>query len=187
MDTIKTTDICVFIIDAVEGITKQDKTILNIIKKNNKAFIIAINKIDKKNSEELFQLKRDLKYFSNITDNASILMISAINKENIKKLLYAISNISYSIYKRYKSSHLTDILNRALEEHPPPMINNRRIKLKFAQQDKSESLSITIYGNQIDKLPSTYEKYLKNFFIDKLNLIGIPIDIKLSKQKNPFD
>ncbi len=82
---------------------------------------------------------------------------------------------------------MTDILNRALEEHPPPMINNRRIKLKFAQQDKSESLSITIYGNQIDKLPSTYEKYLKNFFIDKLNLIGIPINIKLSKQKNPFD
>ena len=187
LDTIKTTDICVFIIDAVEGITKQDKTILNIIKKNNKAFIIAINKIDKKNSEELLQLKKDLKYFSNITDNASILMISAINKENIKKLLYAISNISYSIYKRYKSSHLTDILNRALEEHPPPMINNRRIKLKFAQQDKSESLSITIYGNQIDKLPSSYEKYLKNFFINELNLIGIPINIKLSKQKNPFD
>ena len=51
----------------------------------------------KKNSEELLQLKKDLKYFSNITDNASILMISAINKENIKKLLYAISNISYSI------------------------------------------------------------------------------------------
>ena len=66
------------------------------------------------------------------------------------------------------------------------MINNRRIKLKFAQQDKSESLSITIYGNQIDKLPISYEKYLKNFFIDKLSLVGIPIKISLSKQKNPF-
>ena len=187
LETIKTTDICIFMIDAEEGITKQDKTILNIIKKSNKAFIIAINKIDTKNKTELLELKKDLKYFSNITDNASIVMISAINKENIKKLLFTISNISYSIYKRYKSSYLTEVLNEALNTHPPPMINNRRIKLKFAQQAKSDSLSIIIYGNQVDKLPSSYEKYLKNFFIDKLKLVGIPIKISLSKQKNPFD
>ena len=187
LETIKTTDICIFMIDAEEGITKQDKTILNIIKKSNKAFIIAINKIDSKNKTELLELKKDLKYFSNITDNASIVMISAINKENIKKLLFTISNISYSIYKRYKSSYLTEVLNEALNTHPPPMINNRRIKLKFAQQAKSDSLSIIIYGNQVDKLPSSYEKYLKNFFIDKLKLVGIPIKISLSKQKNPFD
>ena len=187
LETIKTTDICIFMIDAEEGITKQDKTILNIIKKSNKAFIIAINKIDKKNKIELLELKKDLKYFSNITDNASIVMISAINKENIKKLLYTISSIAYSIYKRYKSSYLTEILNEALSDHPPPMINNRRIKLKFAQQAKSDSLSIIIYGNQIDKLPSSYEKYLKNFFVDKLKLVGIPIKISLSTQKNPFD
>ena len=186
LNTIRSTDICIFMIDAEEGITKQDKTILNIIKKNNKAFIVVINKTDTRNQSEILELKKDLKYFSNITDNASIVMISAINKHNIKRLLHTISSISYSIYKRYKSSFLTDILNKALDEHPPPMINNRRIKLKFAQQDKSESLSITIYGNQIDKLPTSYEKYLKNFFIDKLSLVGIPIKISLSKQKNPF-
>jgi GTP-binding protein len=82
---------------------------------------------------------------------------------------------------------LTDILNDALDDHPPPMINNRRIKLKFAQQAKSDSLSIIIHGNQTDKLPSSYEKYLKNYFIDKLDLVGIPIKITLSTQKNPFD
>ena len=187
LNTIKTTDICIFMIDSDAGITKQDKTILNIIRKSNKAFILAINKIDKKSKEEIIELKKDLKYFSNITDNAAIIMISAINKENIKKLLYTLSNISYSIYKRYKSSQLTDILNEALDDHPPPMINNRRIKLKFAQQAKSDSLSIIIHGNQTDKLPSSYEKYLKNYFIDKLDLVGIPLKITLSTQKNPFD
>jgi GTP-binding protein len=154
LETIKTTDICVFMIDAEEGITKQDKIILNIIKKYNKAFII---------------------------------LISAISNQNIKKLLYTISNISYSIYKRYKSSLLTEILNQALEEHQPPMVNNRRIRLKFAQQAKSDSLSIIIFGNQTDKLPTSYEKYLKNFFISKLKLVGVPLRITLSKQKNPFE
>ena len=187
LDTIKTTDICIFMIDAQEGVTKQDKTILNIIKKYNKAFIIVLNKIDNKSKQEIKELKKELEYFSNIVDNASIILISALNNINIKKLLHIIGKISYSIYKRYKSSLLTNILNMATDEHQPPMINNRRIKLKFAQQAKSDSLSIIIFGNQTDKLPVSYEKYLKNFYIDKLNLIGIPIKITLSKQKNPFE
>ena len=187
LDTIKTTDICIFMIDAQEGVTKQDKTILNIIKKYNKAFIIALNKIDNKSKQEIKELKKELEYFSNIVDNASIILISALNNMNIKKLLHTVGKISYSIYKRYKSSLLTNILNMATDEHQPPMINNRRIKLKFAQQAKSDSLSIIIFGNQTDKLPISYEKYLKNFYIDKLNLIGIPIKITLSKQKNPFE
>ena len=187
LETIKTTDICVFMIDAEEGITKQDKIILNIIKKYNKAFIIVLNKIDTKSKHEIKELKQELEYFSNIVDNASIILISAISNQNIKKLLYTISNISYSIYKRYKSSLLTEILNEALEEHQPPMINNRRIRLKFAQQAKSDSLSIIIFGNQTDKLPTSYEKYLKNFFIAKLKLVGVPLRITLSKQKNPFE
>tara|TARA_Y100000996_G_C22512717_1_gene639108 strand:+ start:48 stop:1358 length:1311 start_codon:yes stop_codon:yes gene_type:complete len=187
LDTIKTTDICIFMIDAQEGVTKQDKTILNIIKKYNKAFIIVLNKIDNKSKQEIKELKKELEYFSNIVDNASIILISALNNINIKKLLHTVGKISYSIYKRYKSSLLTNILNMATDEHQPPMINNRRIKLKFAQQAKSDSLSIIIFGNQTDKLPVSYEKYLKNFYIDKLNLIGIPIKITLSKQKNPFE
>lgn len=187
LETIKTTDICIFMIDADEGITKQDKTILNIIKKYNKAFIIALNKIDNKSKQEIKELKKELEYFSKITDNASIVLISALNKQNIKKLLYIVSQIAYSIYKRYKSSLLTEILNMAIDEHQPPIINNRRIRLKFAQQAKSDALTITIFGNQIDKLPPSYEKYLKNFYIDKLKLIGIPIKINLSTQKNPFE
>ena len=187
LDTIKTTDICIFMIDAQEGVTKQDKTILNIIKKYNKAFIIVLNKIDNKSKQEIKELKKELEYFSNIVDNASIILISALNNININKLLHTVGKISYSIYKRYKSSLLTNILNLATDEHQPPMINNRRIKLKFAQQAKSDSLSIIIFGNQTDKLPISYEKYLKNFYIDKLNLIGIPIKITLSKQKNPFE
>ena len=76
LDTIKTTDICIFMIDAQEGVTKQDKTILNIIKKYNKAFIIVLNKIDNKSKQEIKELKKELEYFSNIVDNASIILIS---------------------------------------------------------------------------------------------------------------
>ena len=186
LKTIKTTDICVFILDAEQGITKQDKNILNLIQDSNKAFLIVVNKIDKLSKPLLLELKRELHYFSNITDNAEIIYISALKNQNIKKFLKTICDISYSVFKRYKSSDLTKILEQAVSEHPPPMIKNKRIKLKFVQQSKTDSLKLIIYGNQTDKLPLTYEKYLKNYFIHKLQLVGIPIKIKLSKEKNPF-
>ena len=186
LETIKNTDICLFIISAEDGITKQDKLIINIIKKYNKPFIVAVNKIDKQSKHEIMDLKKEIKYFSNITDNAYFILISAIENKNIKKLLYSIKNIASSIYKRFKASKLTEILEDALNNHPPPMINSKRIRLKFAQQSKSDSLLINIFGTKTDKLPPSYEKYLMGYFIDKLKLKGIPLKIKLSKQKNPF-
>ena len=132
-------------------------------------------------------LKKEIKYFSNLTDKAYFILISAVKNKNIKKLLYSIKNIASSIYKRFKASKLTEILESALNNHPPPMINNKRIRLKFAQQINSDSLSINIFGTKTDKLPASYEKYLMSYFIDKLKLKGIPLRIKLSKQKNPFN
>ena len=158
-----------------------------IHKKFNKPFIVAVNKIDKQSKHEIMDLKKEIKYFSNITDKAYFILISAVENKNIKKLLYSIKNIASSIYKRFKASKLTEILESALNNHPPPMINNKRIRLKFAQQINSDSLSINIFGTKTDKLPASYEKYLMSYFIDKLKLKGIPLRIKLSKQKNPFN
>jgi len=94
--------------------------------------------------------------------------------------------MSMRLHKRYKSSNLTKILNEATTSHPPPLVNNRRIKLKFAQQTVDDNLSIVIHGNQTSKIPKTYTRYLVNYFINKLKLNGIPLRIIYSKQENPF-
>ena len=184
--SINETEICLFVINAIDSITKQDKTILNLIIKSNKPFIIVVNKIDVLSKEQIRLLNKKLDYFKNITFNASIVLISAKKKKNIKNLLDSLLNISDSLYKQYKPSKLTDILVEATHEHQPPVINNRRIKLKFAQQVKNHDLVIKIHGTKTDAISSSYEKYLKNFFINKLNLIGIPLRIIFTKQKNPF-
>ena len=66
------------------------------------------------------------------------------------------------------------------------MSNNKKIKLKFAQQAKSEQLTIKVHGNRVSKIPKTYDKYLCNFFAEKLCIRGVPIKIIYSKQENPF-
>jgi GTP-binding protein len=185
--SINETEICLFIISSIDGITKQDKTILNLIIKSNKPFIIVANKIDALSKEQKKLLNKKLDYFKNITFNASIVLISAKKKKNIKNLLDNILHISDSLHKQYKPSNLTNILIEATNEHQPPVINNRRIKLKFAQQVKNNDLIIKIHGTKTDAISKSYEKYLKNFFINKLNLVGIPLKIIFAKQKNPFE
>ena len=88
--------------------------------------------------------------------------------------------------KSDKPSKLTKILNDACNKHPIKNNYNRLIKLKFARQNKSSDLSISIHGNQTDKIPDSYRKYLVNYFSDQLGLSGIPIRLIFKKEKNPY-
>ena len=91
-----------------------------------------------------------------------------------------------TINKEYKTSLLNKILSEAIIKHQPPLIDNKRIRLKFAKQIKSKHLTIEISGSKVDKLPKTYTKYLVNYFTLRLKTEGIPLRIIFINQKNPF-
>ena len=91
-----------------------------------------------------------------------------------------------TINKEYKTSFLNKILSEAITKHQPPLIDNKRTRLKFAKQIKSKHLTIEISGSKVDKLPKTYTKYLVNYFTLRLKIEGIPLRIIFTNQKNPF-
>ena len=186
INTIKLSDISVFLLDASIKISKQDKTILESLKRLNKPHIIVINKIDLLNKNQINEYKKYVEYFSHISSNASCIYLSASMGKNISQLKKEIYTLASKLDKRFKSSLLTKILNDAMASHPLPMSNNKKIKLKFAQQAKSDQLTITIHGNRVGKIPKTYDKYLCGFFTEKLSIHGVPIKIIYSKQENPF-
>ena len=183
---ISESNICIFVISAEELVSKQDKTIFNILKDNNKPFILVINKIDLLNKNDLKILKSKIDYFSNILFGTKIIYISALHNRNIRKLLFTIKSLVTNLYKEYRPSRLTKILNDACNKHPIKNSSNRLIKLKFAKQNKSSDLSISIHGNQTDKIPDSYRKYLVNYFSDQLGLSGVPIKLVFKKEKNPY-
>ena len=183
---ISESNICILVISAEELVSKQDKTIFNILKDNNKPFILVINKIDLINKNDLKILKRKIDYFSNILFGTKIIYISALHNKNIRKLLFTIKSLVTNLYREYRPSRLTKILNDACNKHPIKNSSNRLIKLKFAKQNKSSDLSISIHGNQTDKIPDSYRKYLVNYFSDQLGLSGVPIKLVFKKEKNPY-
>ena len=108
------------------------------------------------------------------------------DSRNIRKLLFTVRSLVLNINKEYRPSKLTKILNDACNKHPIKNSSNRLIKLKFAKQNKSSDLSISIHGNQTDKIPDSYRKYLVNYFSDQLGLSGVPIKLIFKKEKNPY-
>ena len=126
-------------------------------------------------------------YFSNILFGTKIIYLSALENRNIRKLLFTINHLTNNLHKEYRPSKLTKILNDACNKHPVKNSRNRLIKLKFAKQNKSSDLSITIHGNQTDKIPDSYRKYLVNYFSEQLGLSGVPIKLIFKKEKNPYD
>ena len=183
---ISESNICILVISAEELVSKQDKTIFNILKDNNKPFILVINKIDLVNKNDLKILKSKIDYFSNILFGTKIIYISALHNRNIRKLLFTVKSLVTNLYREYRPSRLTKILNDACNKHPIKNSSNRLIKLKFAKQNKSSDLSISIHGNQTDKIPDSYRKYLVNYFSDQLGLSGVPIKLVFKKEKNPY-
>ena len=186
MNSIKQTDLSLLVINSEEMISKQDKTVLEFLRKSNKPHILVVNKIDLLTKRQISELMTKIDYFTNISSNANSIYISALEKKNISNLKRLIFNISTKIGKRYKSSLLTKILNDATDAHPLPLVNKRRIKLKFAQQGKSQDLTIIIHGNKVTKIPDSYNKYLINYFMNKLSIKGLPIKLVYGKEKNPF-
>ena len=186
LNTIKLSDISVFLLDASMKISKQDKIILEYLKNYQRPHIIVVNKIDLLNKHEINQYKKYVEYFSHLSSNAPCVYLSASMRKNISELKREIYTLASKLDKRFKSSLLTKILNDAVDSHPLPMSNNKKIKLKFAQQANSDQLVITIHGNRVSKIPKTYDKYLCGFFADKLSIRGVPIKIVYSKQENPF-
>jgi GTP-binding protein len=81
---------------------------------------------------------------------------------------------------------LTRILKEATGAHQPPIINTRRIKLKYAHQGGRNPPIVVIHGVQTDALPLSYKRYLMNYFRDKLKLSGTPIRMEFKSPVNPF-
>jgi GTP-binding protein len=81
---------------------------------------------------------------------------------------------------------LTRVLEKAVEQHQPPAVIGRRIKLRYAHQGGRNPPTVVIHGNQTDKLPDVYKRYLANVFRDAFKLRGVPLRLEFKTGDNPF-
>ena len=186
LEAIENSQVVVLVIDARDGLTDQDLTLLGFAISSGRALVIAVNKWDGLEPEQRDYNKKTLLRRLSFASFAAQHYISALHGTGVGEMMASIDQAYASAFKDFNTRHLTDLLEEAVFKHNPPLHNGRRIKLRYAHQGGRNPPIIVIHGNKTEHLPSTYERYLMSFFITKLKLKGTPVRIELKSGSNPF-
>ena len=186
LQAIEQANVVIYLIDAREGIADQDAHLLGLVLEAGRAVIIGLNKWDGLNTEQKETVKRQLDVKLSFLDFAEKHPISALHGSGVGKLFDVVHKLYDSAMLDMSTPVLTRILKEATVAHQPPIVNTRRIKLKYAHQGGRNPPIVVIHGVQTDALPISYKRYLMNYFREKLKLSGTPIRLEFRSPVNPF-
>ena len=183
---IEDANVCLMIIDAREGLSEQDLSLLGFILESGRSLVLAVNKWDGLDDSVKDSIKSEIDRRLGFIDFAKIHFISALHGTGVGHLYGSVEEAFDSATKRISTSMVTKILDMAIFDHQPPMHNGRRIKLKYAHAGGYNPPLIIIHGNQVKKLPHSYKRYLMNYYRKSLKIMGTPIRIDFKETDNPF-
>ena len=187
MQAIERANVVIMMIDARTEIADQDLHLIGYVLEAGRALILTINKWDGMDDYQKELIHKGIDKQLPFVRFAETFFISALHGSGVGKLYEAIDRAYASATKKYSTSDLTRLLEKAVQSHQPPMINGRRIKLRYAHQGGMNPPRIIVHGNQISKVPSVYKRYLTNFFRKELDSVGTPILIEFKgSDSNPY-
>ncbi len=186
LKAIEEAHVVVLVIDAHEGVSEQDAHLLGFILDAGRALVIAVNKWDGLQKSERERVKQELSRRLQFVDFAKLYFISALHGTGVGDLFEPIQRAYESASRQFSTPDLTRILEHAVEDHPPPLVRGRRIKLRYAHQGGRNPPVIVIHGNQTKDVPEAYKRYLSNIYRKALRLEGTPVRIEFRTGANPF-
>jgi GTP-binding protein len=187
LQAIEDANVVMLVIDARAGISDQDLSLLGFILNSGRSLVIVVNKWDGLSQEIRDEVKETLDYRLGFIDFARIHFISALHGSGVGNLFESVTEAYDCSTKRVNTSMLTRIMNMAAEDHQPPLVRGRRVKLKYAHAGGYNPPIVVIHGKQVKDLPDSYKRYLMNYFRKSLNVMGTPIRIQFKEGENPYE
>ena len=186
IEAITESHVVVLVLDAHEGVTEQDASLLGMITDKGRALLIVINKWDGLDDYQKSEVKRKLDIKLSFVNYASVHYISALHGSGVGKLFSYIQKSYNHAGSRFSTSMLNKILESANDAHQPPPVSGKRLRLKYVHQSDVFPPTFTLHGNHLQSIPKSYERFLKNFFIKALKISNTPIRLEYKSGDNPF-
>ena len=174
------------VLDAQEGVTEQDVSLLGLTVERGRALVVVANKWDGLSRDQRRQVKSDLDRRLPFLDFAKQITISALHGTAVGDLLPEAEKAYRAATRDLQTNDLNKVLEDAVIAHAPPLVRGRRIKLRYAHQGGRNPPVIVIHGNQVEKLPEAYRRYLINKFRKVFHLKGTPVRLSFKTSENPF-
>ncbi len=181
---IENADVCVFMIDATEGVQKQDLSIFYIAEKNHKGVVVLVNKWDliekdhKTTKEYEDKIREELAPFNDVP----ILFTSTITKQRILKTLEMVQKVYENRIQKIPTSDLNEVMQEVVANNPPPSIKGKYIKIKYIQQLPTHAPAFAFFCNLPQYIGESYKRYLENKIRENWDFQGVPIRIFFRKK-----
>ncbi len=186
LQAIEDSQVVVLVVDAQEGLVEQDLHLMGTIIDAGRALVVAVNKWDHLDPDVREKIRQTLRRRLNFIPWAKIHYISALHGTGVGDLYGSIKEGYEAATTKFSTNVLTRILEDAVEDHQPPLVRGRRIKLRYAHQGGMNPPRIIIHGNQTKDVPESYRRYLENIYRRVLNITGSPVKIEFKSGENPF-
>lgn len=177
--TIENSDVCLFMIDATEGIQKQDLNIYYILEKNKRGVVVLVNKWDlvEKNHKSTQEYEKQIREQLAPFNDVPIIFTSALTKQRIHKALETAMYVYNNRSKRISTSQLNEIMLPIVEETPPPSIKGKYIKIKYITQLPMHYPAFAFFCNLPQYIKDPYKRFIENQLRKQFDFTGVPIRI----------
>jgi GTP-binding protein len=179
-------EVVLLVLDAEEGITEQDVSLTGLTVERGRALVVVANKWDGLDPDHRRQVREQIERRLPFLDFAERMTISALHGTGVGELLPAARRAYAAAVRDLSTPDLTRELQEAVRAHEPPMIRGRRIRLRYAHQGGRNPPVIVIHGNQTERVPEAYRRYLINRFRKAFKLMGTPVRLTFKTSDNPF-
>ncbi|CAM4059531.1 ribosome biogenesis GTPase Der [Vibrio neonatus] len=187
LKAVEDANVVLLVIDARENISDQDLSLLGFALNAGRSIVIAVNKWDGLDTDVKERVKKELDRRLGFVDFARIHFISALHGTGVGNLFESVQEAYKSATTRVGTSVLTRIMKMATDDHQPPLVRGRRVKLKYAHAGGYNPPIVVIHGNQVNELPASYKRFLMNYYRRSLEIMGTPIRIQFQSSENPFE
>jgi GTPase len=181
-------EVVVLVMDAQNKFEEQDLRIADLIEREGRALVIAVNKWDLmgKQSNLISALRTDADHLLPQVRGMPIVAVSGMMGEGIDRLMSAIEQ-AYAVWnKRVPTAALNRWFEQAVGANPPPAVSGRRLKLNYITQAKARPPSFILFCSRADAVPQSYLRYLVNSLREFFEIPGTPVRITLREKDNPF-
>lgn len=184
---IERSDVSLLMLDAVEGLTTQEKRIANMIEKAGKGCVIVLNKWDLVKGFCMQKCARLLREQSHFLEHCPILFISAKQKTHLHQIFQEVNRVYQATQMRITTHQLNKFIERALQLNHPPVLTGKRLRIYYMTQVDVHPPRFVLFVNRPNLMAEVYKKYLINSFRKQFPFVGTPLQLFLKGKKNTLN
>ena len=186
LQAIELAHVVIAVADAQADIGEHDARLMGLVAHHGRAMLVAVNKWDGLDASRREWIKSEVDLKLPFLDHVPLHFISAKHGSGLSDLMKDVQAVNDAVRRQLPTPELNNVLQKAMERHQPPAVVGRRIKLRYAHQGGHNPTVIVIHGNQTERLPASYKRFLANEFRRAFDLRGVPLQLQFKTGDNPF-